>query len=667
MAAVKTASHRHRMRLVLCIWACLWSLAPAVVRPAAAAAAAPSVSMSTVVGFGGYYHRNDWVPVRLTLHNRGPAADAELRVNVRFPITAQRLADGVLRWHIRLPAGGSVDKLIAVPGQAISDGAVMECAIGDQVVATARLTGTPLGPVSLVAALSAQPQAAQFLTGATNGPGGNPVLALSIRPDALPSGPDLMSALGAVVVTPDVLARLDAAEAATLSDWVKLGGVLVVTGVGRAGSRWDPWLPLTPGPAAKLDGAELAALLGDSVSPPADVTGVRAGLRAGAEVWAGTASDPLIAAQTVGRGLMVQTAFSPLQPGLVTWSGNAALWTAVLGRANAHGRVFPDFFNPNGALTLASASAALSPLRIPSLGVWALVFTLYGLCIGPGVFVWLRRRKREPWAWLVLPALSVVTTVAIYGVGASQRPAGVLTEGVGVLDLVGDGDGHAYGIRAFMSPQVVSAKLVTGQPMLSMPLAEQNVRQIGDAVVDYGQRAAAQMTGVGRWGVRYLYSAGAVHGQGELVLALTASQGTLSGSVHNATPYTLHGTAVCWNGRLYTIGDLRPGQTAYIPTTASAQNGDGGYLTAYANYNRDLSRGIGRTLGNYASTAGLFRIADDVNQALVVATVSDADGPALPGLPPLYTMQRVVSDQTLMLVRQFTDVAVYPVSEVTPI
>ncbi|SFU94314.1 hypothetical protein [Alicyclobacillus macrosporangiidus] len=656
-----------RRRLKLCAMVCLWMLLTIVFFPSGEAAAQPAVSMSTVVGFGGYYKRDDWVPVRLTLHNRGQAVQAQLRVDVHFSVGPQRLADGVLRWDVRLPAATSVDKLIAVPGEAVSEGAVVECFVNGQVIAAAKLTGTPLGQVTLVAALSAQPQAAQFLTGATDGPGGNPVLPLSVRPGTLPAGPDLMSGLTAVVVTPDVLARLTEDEANTLANWVKMGGVLMVTGAGHAGARWDTWLPLAPGPAAPLNGAELAALLGDAVSPPAGVTGARATLRAGAEIWAGTPAMPLVATRTVGRGILVQTSFSPLQPGLATWSGNAALWTTILGRANAHGRAFPNFFNPSQALSLASASTSLSPLRIPSLGFWAMVFALYALCIGPLVFVALRRRKREPWAWLILPALSVITTVAIYGVGASQRPAGVLTEGVGVLDLAGDGDGHAYGIRAFMSPQVISARLVTPQPMLAMPLAEQNVRQIGDAVVDYGQRAVSDMRDIGRWGVRYLYTAGMVHDQGELVLALTASQGNLSGSVHNGTPYNLHGVAVCWNGRLYPVGDLKPGQTAYLPGTVISPNGGGGYLSAYAAYNRDLSRGIGRTLVNYASTAGLLNDSNSVDQALVVATVTAADGPQLPALPPLRTAQRVVSDQTLMLVRQLADVAVYPAAEVTPI
>ncbi|MCL6593852.1 MAG: hypothetical protein K6T31_07740, partial [Alicyclobacillus sp.] len=380
-------------------------------------------------------------------------------------------------------------------------------------------------------------------------------------------------------------------------------------------------------------------------------------------LWAGTAGQPLLAATSLGRGQVVQSAFAPSQPALLAWASNTALWTRVLKQGDAGpARALPELLDPGQAFMLAAASDALSPLRIPSLGFWAGVLGVYALALGPGAFWLLRRWRREPWAWAALPTLSLVTTVSIYAFGASQRPSGMLTEGVGGLDLVGGGEAEAYGIRALMSPFVTNATVTQHEPAWLLPMAEENVRQLGEAWVDIGTQTTVSFLDVGRWGVRYAYSAGLVHGQGEVLTDLSTVAGGLAGTVSNQTPYPLHKLAVCWNGKLYPLGDLPPGGMATLNPGNAQTAGAGGYLSAYAAYNRDVSRGIGRPLGSFASAAGLLSLAADGDQALLVATADNSTGSLLPGLPGVKVQQAIASDQTLLLVRQLAPVAVLPLA-----
>jgi hypothetical protein len=629
--------------------------------------ASPSIRISAVVGYNGFYAKDQWIPVNLTIDNDGAAVNAELQVYAYFPIdNGGRYAEGMLRWPIHLKPHGQTVKQIAVPGPLIEEEASVACIVNGQPVASAKLSGTALGNVSLVAVLSPGAQLERVFTGLTNGSGGEPVLPVSWSPDSFPTSSNLLTGLSAIAVDPRTLALdLTSAQRAALLTWVKLGGMLIVTGTGPV-AGWSEYLPLQPGPEKTVKGEKLAQFLGRSVTPPKSFRSSAGSAARSASVWAGTVHDPFVAAMSVGRGTIIQTTFDPTQPSLLAWPSNAAFWTKLLEMGGSDGRsALPSLLSPDSTLALLSASDALTPLQIPSLSFWASVFLIYALLVGPVLFLVLRKLRAEPWAWFIVPALSIVVTIGIYSFGANQRPSGVLTEGVGVLDLVGDGEAEAYGVRGFMSPLVTSGFAASEQPMLMFPLAQHNVRELGTASAVFDGSTTVTFEDVGRWGIRYVYAAGAVQRQGQLTADLWTDSDTLAGTIVNRTPYVLHNVAVCWNHTLYLVGDLKPGDTATINRDTKTQDAAESYLTAYSSYNKEISHGVGRPLGTLAAREHLFSL-DEPNsgngQAMIVATTDD-DTPAL---PDLVTGQAVSQRTTVVLVRQFAPVTVFPAEEVTP-
>lgn len=621
------------------------------------AQAAQNIHISAVVGFNGFYSRDQWVPVHVQIQNEGPTRTVQLAVPLSDTLGNGRRMDGTLLWNVNLPAHGKVTTVIAVPGRTMDGNTSVECLYQGDDVASLRLSGTALGKVALVAVLSHQAQAGQFLTGSTDGPGGNPVLPVTQAPSEMPGSANLLTALTAIAATPDVLNELSSHQQQALMHWVDLGGLLIVTGVQSEHSSWTDWLPLLPGHQALTAGQSLASFGSDSAVPLGKVMSSARGLSSTGVLWAGTPQHPLLAALVSGRGLVVQTAFSPVQSTLLTWPSNASLWTSILQRGDSGGQsAFPAAFATGQALSLASASDSLSPLRLPSLRFWASVFLLYLLLIGPGLFFWLRRRHAEATAWIWLPVISLVTTGGIYWFGISQRPSGMLTEAVGVLDLVGNGTAESYGIRGFTSPRVSSATVRAGQPaMLTVPLAE-SVTNLGTAQVTMDPTGTAYFYHLGRWAVRYVYTIGEVTGQGQLDAELWATLSGLNGYVRNDTPYPLHGLAVGWNKELYLLGDLAPGQTVSIRPQSTLTAGGNGYLSAYGSYNHDITRGVGRTLGNYAAQQGLLQPSQQANAAVLMATTDSVT----PALGPIITRQKLSVDDTRVLVRQFASVALYP-------
>lgn len=629
--------------------------------PADAATYDVNPHLTAEVGFNGYFVKNHWVPVRVQMVNGGPSVlQGQLAVHIDFSVGNGRFAQGTMHWPVSIAGHHTASMDISVPGNIIDDSSLSFLVDGQPVAAT-KLTGNALGDTALVTVLSANPQAAQFLTGTTFGPGGAPVLPVSIKPSGMPATANGYSALTAVVATPGSLDELSNAQTQALKNWVELGGLLLVESTNGIPKSWQSLMPLTAKAPHTVSGARLNDMLDITSTPLSQhITSYAGKMRPQAQLWAGTPANPLLAATPEGRGQIVQTAFLPTEPAVLGWSNNLAFWTRIIKQGSSgNNGALPSLLDSNGVLSLAAASGALTPLRIPSLKFWGFVFAIYTLVAGPGLFFLLRRRKRETLAWVILPSLSILTTFGIYALGAQQRPGGMLTEGVGVLDLAGNGLAESYGIRAFMSPYVASTTFIAAQPMLTLPLAEQNVRQLGVADVTTGARSVSMFEDVGRFGVRYLYSAGAVQHQGRIatdLLALGSTPSSFAGNVTNDTPYPLQHVVVYWNQAMFVLGNLAPGATASITPQTPTQVVPVNWLSTYSGYNREVTRGLGRPLGNLANSLGFFNDNIPLSQAIIIAT-TNSDTPALP--KPI-SGQTIASAQSLVMVRQMAFVAQYP-------
>lgn len=655
-----TSAYLTIVLFVCCFTAFSWLAAPARVD----AAVSSPITLSASVGFSGFYNKYSWVPVHLTVANRGPATHVVLQVTIDGMFDQTRNANANLEWRFSVPAKQSATRDIAVPGWVLDSDATLECWVGNQLVASMRLSGNEVGRAAFVGVLSPRGQAAQFLTGATDGVGGLTVLPVAIDPAKLPTEPTLLGSLSAISATPQELDGLDAAHRSTLVRWVQTGGVLLVTGTTPNLPDWASMFPLVPGPAAQVSPEELARFTGISTGPASPVVIHADGVKTGAEVWVGTDSHPAVASLVVGRGRVVQTAFSPLSPAMLAWPSNPTFWSEVLAKgAETPASALPPGLTAKPLDALLSASSALAPLRVPSLRLWGAVFGFYVLLVGPIAFLLLKRFRIEPWAWWILPVVSLFTTGVLYGVGSTQRPSGVLTDSVGVVDLIGNGSAEDVNVRSFASPRSTMLDVHTPSHQLVLPLVQGDARRLTNVTVTHADGTTVRVQNSGRWVVHDLISSGSIGGQGSVTLQVWTSGGTLSGTVVNHTPYHLEDGALLWDGKMVELGSLAPGETLTLDQKLPWVKVSGStYLSAYGNYNHNLTRGLGRSVSSYTAEQGLLAVQDNTHQVLMVATTTDA----LHGLLALSSATRVSTNRSLALVREVVDVPDYPSEGLNP-
>lgn len=181
------------------------------------------------------------------------------------------------------------------------------------------------------------------------------------------AGPDALGAFSQVLATPDDLAALPEGQLAALRAWVgTTGGTLVVD------ASPDTPIPLEAEP---LPGA----------------TDGRSSFGVG------------------------QVRFSD---GRASASNYDGVFAPTVPRDTNE---FPFGANAFGIAPTTILLASDAGVRIPAIGTLVGLLVVYGLVAGPVLWLVLRRTRRETMLWLALPAMAVVATGAVYGLGRAMR------------------------------------------------------------------------------------------------------------------------------------------------------------------------------------------------------------------------------------------------------
>ncbi len=251
--------------------------------------------------------------------------------------------------------------------------------------------------------------------------------------------------------------KLDDEQKRVLLAWVGSGGVFVLAGdpsgfahlpgelrvITNAGGVVSKELP------AKAFGVE------SKTKPPA----VRHYLftpSAEASVLArGNDGAPWAVGKAVGWGRVVYLAFDPDNPPLSGWSGAPDFWNA-LSRKLSGGRLAPL---PGRSFRTAILSQ-ISGGALPSLTLLFLIFFVYLLVVGPLNYVVLKKLTKLEYAWVTIPAITLVFTGGVYLAGNAQRSKEVHVSRYGVIRMLPGWDyGLADGGMAVYSTLPMSVSL----------------------------------------------------------------------------------------------------------------------------------------------------------------------------------------------------------------
>lgn len=201
-----------------------------------------------------------------------------------------------------------------------------------------------------------------------------------------------------------------------LEVWVGRGGTLLLAG----GPEWRRTIAPLPASLVPVEVTEVRSVslapLGEVTDKPlAEQGAVSVAQLRGAQATISSDGVPLVATASVGAGHVIFLAFDPGLTPLVGWGGQVTLFNRLLGGVGADQGAAQWFGNQSWQIE--QALRRLPEWVLPGLGSMVLLLLGYLLLIGPVNYLVLKRFDKREWAWISLPALSLLFVGGFYLAG----------------------------------------------------------------------------------------------------------------------------------------------------------------------------------------------------------------------------------------------------------
>ncbi len=518
----------------------------------AAPVAAVSGSGSTIEiapFFGGSFKADQWLAVRVTVRNDGPDRKAVVRLggesgaSFDTPLDLPHGARKVLVMYVR------PDIFVqSISGRLIEN--------EDELAETsAKVTAWP-ARAEVFGLLTTRPLALPAPIPADDE---IPVVVKTLSLDDLPPRAEGLASFDVLVLDGLPPPEVSTAQATALADWVRMGGQLIV-GTGD-GDRMLATLP-TPLRIASAGAAmdrPVAGTLLAGLDPEARIRAVALSPAAGA-----TAIDSLAVSKEWGRGRITVLGFSLGDPALQRLAPGTPLWPRLVSMKRFDPS-FPPDANPAEmrAQQLTQALFNLPALALPPLTVLGLLLLAYFVLVGPALYLVLRRLDRQAWAWVAIPALTVLFSIGAYGYGLRIRGSDVILNQITIVQP-GEEQARVQSYAGIFSPAMRSYDVSIGGDVLTRPLPFDG-KMMGRATTQPGLTghflqgpSGVRALEVGQWTMSAFAADGSVPFPAATA-QLELGDGVLAGTVHNGSAEILRNAALIQGGRAVMLGDIAPG------------------------------------------------------------------------------------------------------------
>ncbi len=537
----------------------------ALVRAQAGDVLSPGITLTADPLLDGNVRRGQWAAVRVHLENDGPAVDGELRISgmdqgaATYGVVVQ-LATGARQDHVIHGKAGFFGSRFTI--DLVHDGGV---------VATTTVMGTAVDPETLgVYVIAERPERlVADLRASVAARVGGAAKVVAITPEALPERAEAWAAVDRLVWQDVPASRLTAGQHEALRTWVALGGELVILG-GSAGTGAidgfpEDLLPYQPDGIVDASVSDLADLLGPL---PAEATSLPAlGGMLTRGVALGLSGGRVIAARAAhGQGSVALIGIDPATRWLAGSPAVVALWA----RAMSVDAPPIDPRDGQDDSMLVDALNYLPSVGVPRMDHLFLLFLGYVILLGPVNYLVLRRLDRREWAWITMPALVVVFTVAAFVLGVVLRGTDVVINELGIVQgAAGTDRGMADVYVGIFSPARGAFDVrLPGGAFVSAPSTDEGSGNALPLDVVMGDPAHVRGFQVGHGALR-AFRAEAVVDTPRMEADLRLVGDHVVGTLRNASDGPLDDVALAYGGGLQVLADMAPGETRQIDVTPS--------------------------------------------------------------------------------------------------
>ena len=479
-----------------------------------------NVSLKARPGLAGIYKVNRPVLIDVDVDNRGERITGRLALIARGGEERNGSFGGTLYGcEVDVPAGQKGSYTIVVPGEVVSSSSLVRLTDGYKTLAETSLEGAGVGGGMVVIPLAEKFLGSSLFSWLDRKYGGQ-VMVKYLPAEEFPDRSLLLRSADIIVADRESLSRLGAGQKKVLSEWVRLGGGLILSGesAASAGGVLEGFIP-------RLSETQ------DSSGPVQR------------EPWG---KGEIILSRQALEGIDDRDGKVWEEMGFASWSQD------MLSGKNLE---MMQFEKNN----LADAGSYLPLAKSVGMPVLVALWLAYILVVGPGLFILLKRLRRSDLAWIMIPAVALLTAVGLFTLSPVNRLKAYLSQTMSTVEII-DGDlAEIASSGIFVLPRGGTLEVGGREGMLLEPLNRYAQRGGSSITSLSGSSPRVIFEGVEYGSMRQVYTYGTLQGVGTVVGAVFFKEDRLQGRIVNKTSFDLRDCRILVGKNLVELGSIPSG------------------------------------------------------------------------------------------------------------
>lgn len=402
------------------------------------------------------------------------------------------------------------------------------------------------------------------------------IAALKLPEEAAGWGPEDM-----IIVDEYPIADMSAAEQEAILNWVRSGGIIIFGGSDHLAAEsgiFAEHLPLTLN-GKKQIGPDVFNEWTSREDFDKEITIAEATLNPDSKVVFSKDADILAASKPLGKGLVLQTAFSVGDEPFSKMHGAAAVWKTLLDTASQAviaGGMMPYYNDPMESLrwTIGNSNELFPSFKVSAPFLFGVII-FYIIIIIPVLYIVLKRKDKREHAWWIIPAISVGVSVFIFAYGARDRIGQAQLQQTSIFDVEQDGRLTGYFVESILTNKADDFVFSATKETTLSTYTPYSMGLFGSSSMGGNshkrailERSASgsnlHLRDIGYWDVATVYGQTTLEEVGNFDINLTVKDKQLTGEITNNFPFPVNDIAI-WSGTSrIKIGDLGPGETLKV-------------------------------------------------------------------------------------------------------
>lgn len=540
------------------------------------------IDMQVEPAFGGIVKNGEWLPVWATIQNNG--RDQEARLLARITGGSGTTVYAV---PVPLPAGARKRVPLYTLPNSFSREMEIQLVSDDELLASETVQVQPqMNNTYVVGILSPERGATSLINGVKLPGQFRPVQLVDLTLDVLPERPEGLRSFDAILINDTDTSELSQDQRNALANWVQAGGRLVIGGGPGAQKTVsglpEMLIPTSPDQLVELDDVSNLADFAntDDVNTQGPFLAATGPQISGSKLV--DQNDVTLVAETeVGGGVVDYIALDITGAPFNGWSGTTPFWETLLSVGAAYPNWLPTDISQRQMIAdqMNYALSTLPALDLPSVRGLAVLLLVYVLMVGPVNYIVLRYFKRLQWAWVTIPALTLIFSVGTFLVGFALRGSDIILNKIALVELQQDGNGRAITYFGLFSPAQSSYKVeVPGSGLLSAVTQYYDPwsglpTTPGEITFVQGEPSVLEGLAVNQWSMQAFQSEGIWDQFGTISADLKVGQEGITGEITNNTGETIQDAYLILGTRFASLGDISPGETMDVLLSLPEETG----------------------------------------------------------------------------------------------